>query len=179
METKEENKNNNEIEFERLSNDNNTFHIKIKRVSNNSILISCKNKTSIPNLVFENSFSFDDLKKLENFKENNSIQEIFENFRKIIDIKAEKNILEIEKDKKILLKFKSKENSNSNEFELIQVDRPSEEVVKELIELVKSFIEKSEEQSNRINQLNNMLLNYPQLEDEISKLKNEIKFPFE
>ena len=65
-----ENKNN-EIKFERLSSENNTFKINIKLTPTNNILINCKNISSIPNLIYEKSFSLEELKNFENFKESN------------------------------------------------------------------------------------------------------------
>ena len=135
-----ENKNN-EIKFERLSSENNTFKINIKLTPTNNIVINCKNISAIPNLIYEKSFSLEELKNFENFKESNSISEIFEIFKKVINIKVEKNI--IENEKKILLKFNQEEEKISIEFEILQIDRPSEEVIKELIETMKYFKEKN------------------------------------
>ena len=118
-----ENKNN-EIEFERLSSENNAFKINIKLTPTNNIVINCKNISAIPNLIYEKSFSLEELKNFENFKESNSISEIFEIFKKVINIKVEKNI--VEKEKKILLKFNQEEEKISIEFEILQIDRPSE-----------------------------------------------------
>ena len=91
-----ENKNN-EIKFERLSSENNAFKINIKLTPTNNIVINCKNISAIPNLIYEKSFSLEELKNFENFKESNSISEIFEIFKKVINIKVEKNIVEKEK----------------------------------------------------------------------------------
>jgi len=173
METNE-NKNN-EIEFERLSNENQTFKINIKLTPNNNILINCKNISSTPNLIYEKSFSLDELKNFENFKESNSITEIFEKFRKLIDIKVEKNIFENEK--KILLKFtKDDLKKISIEFEILQIDRPSEEIVKELIENVKLFKEKYNNILHLIPQLEDILISYPKMQEDINVLKDEIKY---
>jgi WD40 repeat protein len=161
---------NNDIEFERLSNENNTFKINIKITPNNNILINCRNTTSTPNLIYEKSFSFDELKNFENFKESNSISEVFENFKKLIDIKAEKNIFENEK--KILLKFTREDLKKNIEFEILQIDRPSEEVVKELIEIVKNMKEKNDTIVNRISEFED---NQSKMEEKINELKNEIK----
>ena len=115
-----ENKNN-EIKFERLSSENNTFKINIKLTPTNNIVINCKNISAIPNLIYEKSFSLEELKNFENFKESNSISEIFEIFKKVINIKVEKNI--VEKEKKILLKFNQEEEKISIEFEILQINQ--------------------------------------------------------
>ena len=165
---------NNDIEFEGLSNENNTFKINIKITPNNNILINCRNTTSTPNLIYEKSFSFDELKNFENFKESNSISEVFENFKKLIDIKAEKNIFENEK--KILLKFTREDLKKNIEFEILQIDRPSEEIVKELIENVKFYKEKYNTILHLIPQIEDMLISYPKIVENLNDLKNEIKF---
>ena len=95
-----ENKNN-EIEFERLSNENSTFKINIKLTPTNNILINCKNVSAIPNLIYEKSFSLEELKKFENFKESNLISEIFEIFKNVNKIKYKK--IKLKNNKKILL----------------------------------------------------------------------------
>ena len=160
-----ENKNN-EIEFERLSNENSTFKINIKLTPTNNIVINCKNISAIPNLIYEKSFSLEELKNFENFKESNSISEIFEKFKKVINIKVEKNI--VEKEKKILLKF----NQDSIEFEILQIDRPSEEVVKELIETIKEFKEKNDIIDKKISYFEE---NQSKMVDKINELTIEIK----
>ena len=164
-----ENKNN-EIKFERLSSENNTFKINIKLTPTNNILINCKNISSIPNLIYEKSFSLEELKNFENFKESNSISEIFEIFKKVINIKVEKNI--VEKEKKILLKFNQEEEKISIEFEILQIDRPSEEVVKELIETIKDFKEKNDIFVKKISYFED---NQSKMVDKINELTNEIK----
>ena len=164
-----ENKNN-EIEFERLSSENNAFKINIKLTPTNNILINCKNISSIPNLIYEKSFSLEELKNFENFKESNSISEIFEIFKKVINIKVEKNI--VEKEKKILLKFNQEEEKISIEFEILQIDRPSEEVVKELIETIKDFKEKNDIIDKKISYFEE---NQSKMVDKINELTNEIK----
>ena len=164
-----ENKNN-EIEFERLSSENNAFKINIKLTPTNNILINCKNISSIPNLIYEKSFSLEELKNFENFKESNSISEIFEIFKKVINIKVEKNI--VEKEKKILLKFNQEDEKISIEFEILQIDRPSEEVVKELIETIKDFKEKNDIIDKKISYFEE---NQSKMVDKINELTNEIK----
>ena len=164
-----ENKNN-EIEFERLSNENSTFKINIKLTPTNNILINCKNVSAIPNLIYEKSFSLEELKNFENFKESNSISEIFEIFKKVINIKVEKNI--VEKEKKILLKFNQEDEKISIEFEILQIDRPSEEVVKELIETIKDFKEKNDITEKKISYFEEIQL---KMENRINELINEIK----
>ena len=160
-----ENKNN-EIEFEILSNEKHAFKINIKLTSTNNILINCKNVSAIPNLIYEKSFSLEELKNFENFKESNSISEIFEIFKNV-------NIINIvENEKKILLKFIQEDEKNSNEFEILQIDRPSEEVVKELIEMVKNMKEKNDTIVNRISEFED---NQSKMEEKINELKNEIK----
>ena len=164
-----ENKNN-EIKFERLSSENNTFKINIKLTPTNNILINCKNVSAIPNLIYEKSFSLEELKNFENFKESNSISEIFEIFKKVINIKVEKNI--VENEKKILLKFNQEDEKISIEFEILQIDRPSEEVVKELIETIKDFKEKNDIIDKKISYFEE---NQSKMEEKINELKNEIK----
>ena len=164
-----ENKNN-EIKFERLSSENNTFKINIKLTPTNNIVINCKNISAIPNLIYEKSFSLEELKNFENFKESNSISEIFEIFKKVINIKVEKNI--VEKEKKILLKFNQEEEKISIEFEILQIDRPSEEVVKELIETIKDFKEKNDIIDKKISYFEE---NQSKMVDKINELTNEIK----
>ena len=164
-----ENKNN-EIEFERLSSENNAFKINIKLTTSNNILINCKNISSIPNLIYEKSFSLEELKNFENFKESNSISEIFEIFKKVINIKVEKNI--VENEKKILLKFNQEDEKISIEFEILQIDRPSEEVVKELIETIKDFKEKNDIIDKKISYFEE---NQSKMVDKINELTNEIK----
>ena len=164
-----ENKNN-EIEFERLSSENNAFKINIKLTPTNNILINCKNISSIPNLIYEKSFSLEELKNFENFKESNSISEIFEIFKKVINIKVEKNI--VENEKKILLKFNQEDEKISIEFEILQIDRPSEEVVKELIETIKDFKEKNDIIDKKISYFEE---NQSKMVDKINELTNEIK----
>ena len=164
-----ENKNN-EIKFERLSSENNTFKINIKLTPTNNIVINCKNISAIPNLIYEKSFSLEELKNFENFKESNSISEIFEIFKKVINIKVEKNI--VEKEKKILLKFNQEEEKISIEFEILQIDRPSEEVVKELIETIKDFKEKNDIFVKKISYFED---NQSKMVDKINELTNEIK----
>ena len=164
-----ENKNN-EIKFERLSSENNTFKINIKLTPTNNIMINCKNISAIPNLIYEKSFSLEELKNFENFKESNSISEIFELFKKVINIKVEKNI--VEKEKKILLKFNQEEEKISIEFEILQIDRPSEEVVKELIETIKDFKEKNDIFVKKISYFED---NQSKMVDKINELTNEIK----
>ena len=164
-----ENKNN-EIKFERLSSENNTFKINIKLTPTNNIVINCKNISAIPNLIYEKSFSLEELKNFENFKESNSISEIFEIFKKVINIKVEKNI--VEKEKKILLKFNQEDEKISIEFEILQIDRPSEEVVKELIETIKDFKEKNDIFVKKISYFEE---NQSKMVDKINELTNEIK----
>ena len=164
-----ENKNN-EIKFERLSSENSTFKINIKLTPTNNIVINCKNISAIPNLIYEKSFSLEELKNFENFKESNSISEIFEIFKKVINIKVEKNI--VEKEKKILLKFNQEEEKISIEFEILQIDRPSEEVVKELIETIKDFKEKNDIIDKKISYFEE---NQSKMVDKINELTNEIK----
>jgi WD40 repeat protein len=164
-----ENKNN-EIKFERLSSENNTFKINIKLTPTNNIVINCKNISAIPNLIYEKSFSLEELKNFENFKESNSISEIFEIFKKVINIKVEKNI--VEKEKKILLKFNQEDEKISIEFEILQIDRPSEEVVKELIETIKDFKEKNDIIDKKISYFEE---NQSKMVDKINELTNEIK----
>ena len=164
-----ENKNN-EIKFERLSSENNTFKINIKLTPTNNILINCKNISAIPNLIYEKSFSLEELKNFENFKESNSISEIFEIFKKVINIKVEKNI--VENEKKILLKFNQEDEKISIEFEILQIDRPSEEVVKELIETIKDFKEKNDIFVKKISYFED---NQSKMVDKINELTNEIK----
>ena len=164
-----ENKNN-EIEFERLSSENNAFKINIKLTPTNNIVINCKNISAIPNLIYEKSFSLEELKNFENFKESNSISEIFEIFKKVINIKVEKNI--VENEKKILLKFNQEDEKISIEFEILQIDRPSEEVVKELIETIKDFKEKNDIIDKKISYFED---NQSKMVDKINELTNEIK----